>query len=486
MNVNLTPMIPELTLVGGFILLMVIDLLARRNKGTIAAIGGSIVLAIALVITLTTHDQVGEYMFGAITLDGTTTFFRVLFCLAGIISFGMMSFRFKREAEPFLLVLASTVGMFFLAGANDVITLFVALEMVSIPSYVLAGYLRKDPKSAEAALKYVLFGAVSTGIMLFGFAIMYGLSGTTRLPEMAAALQASPQTDLAHMLGVVLILAGIGYKIAMVPFHFWCPDVYEGSPTSITAYFSVAPKAAGFAALFRLMPVFITLDSVMGVTVLSILTLTSAMTMTWGNLSAIWQNSVKRLLAYSSIAHAGYILMGFAAIAAFPEGEIHDLAVASVLFYLVVYMFMNFGAFLVVDMVDRNYGGDGIKWFRGLGKNSPMPALVLAICLFSLTGIPPLAGFIGKFYLLAALVKGKMFILPLFAIANTAVSLFYYVRIVRDMFLYDPEGDVAVQGAVPPRFGALSGTLAVVTVIPTIVLGIFWNQLAQWINLKVW
>jgi NADH-quinone oxidoreductase subunit N len=235
-----------------------------------------------------------------------------------------------------------------------------------------------------------------------------------------------------------------------------------------------------------MMPVFVTLDSVMGVTVLSILTLTSAITMTWGNLSAIWQNSIKRLLAYSSIAHAGYLLMGFAAIAAYPEGELHSLAVASILFYLVVYMFMNFGAFLVVDMVDRHYGGDGIKWFRGLGKNSPMLALALAVCLFSLTGIPPLAGFIGKFYLFAALIKGKLFILPMFAIANTVVSLFYYIRIVRDMFLFDPEGDVAVKGATAPRFGVLSGTLAVVTIVPTVVLGLFWNQLAQWISLKVW
>lgn len=484
-NIDLSPLIPELTLIGGLLLLLIVDLLAKRNKGIIAAVGGSILLFILMIITLTAKEKVGSYLFGSVVQDGITVFFRLLFCLSGIISLGLMSYRFKSEGEPHLLVLSAILGMFLLAGANDIIMLFVAFELVSIPAYVLAGYGRKDLKSAEASLKYVLYGAVSSGMMLYGFSLLYGLTGTTNLPEMAARLSQTT-SSLPHMIGLILVFAGIGYKIAMVPFHFWCPDVYEGSPTAITAFFSVAPKAAGFAALLRLMPVYVTLEPTYGVTAVGMITLGSALTMTLGNLGAIWQDSVKRLLAYSSIAHAGYLLMGFAAMAAYPKGEIHDLAIEAVMFYLVVYVFMNLGAFLVVDLVERNFGSEHIKWFRGFGKSSPFPALALAVFLFSLIGLPPLAGFIGKFYLFSALVKGELFALAIIAIANTVVSLFYYVRIVRDMFLYDAESNIADQVAAGAKLRTLGGILALVTVIPTLVLGVFWGQLATWIQLKVW
>ena len=485
-NIDLSPMIPELTLVGGLLLLLIVDLLAKRNKGIIAAVGGSILLFVLMIITISAEERVGSYLFGTVIQDGITVFFRLLFCLAGIISLGLMSYRFKDEGEPHLLILSCILGMFLLAGANDIIMLFVAIEMVSIPAYVLAGYGRKDMKSAEASLKYVLYGAVSSGMMLYGFSLLYGISGATNLPEMAAKLGTVSGTSLPHVMGLVLVFAGIGYKIAMVPFHFWCPDVYEGFPTAVTAFFSVAPKAAGFAALLRLMPVYVTLEPTYGVTAVGMITIGSAMTMTLGNLGAIWQDSVKRLLAYSSIAHAGYLLMGFAVLAAYPEGEIHDLATAAVMFYLVVYVFMNLGAFLIVDLVERNFGGEHIKWFRGFGKSSPIPALALAVFLFSLIGLPPLAGFIGKFYLFSALVKGKLFALAIIAIANTVVSLFYYVRLIRDMFLYEAEGNIADQVAAGAKLKTLGGILAIVTLIPTLVLGIFWGQLANWIQLKVW
>jgi len=482
MNINLTPFLPELILAGGILVLVVLDLLVRQRRGIVTAIGGSLILLVVAIVAMNADQNAGEYLFGAAVQDGTAVFFRVLFAGATILSIAMLTFSFPNEAEPYLLMLSSVLGMMLLAGVNDVVSLFVALELVSIPSYVLAGYHRKDPKSAEAALKYVLFGALSSGLMIYGFSLLYGITGTTNIPKMVEVLTVEGWSATVLPIGLLLVLAGIGYKVALVPMHFWCPDVYEGSPTPITAFFSVTPKAAGFAAMFRLMPVF----AVMGggtatggaVTAVTLFTVVSAVTMTFGNLGAIWQTSLKRLLAYSSIAHAGYILMGFAAIAAFPAGETRDLAAMAVMFYLVVYLFMNLGAFFVVDYIERREGSDNFSVIKGWGKSHPLPALILAVFLFSLTGLPPLAGFVGKFYLLAAVVKGKLFALAIIAVLNTAISLFYYIRIVRDMFLVDKdEGVVDVQKTTP----GLAVVLGVATLVPTLILGVAFNGIAVWI-----
>lgn len=483
-SINLTPFIPELVLAGGLLVLLIVDLIIRRNRGIVTAVCSSVLLITLVFIALAGDEKVGAYLFGAVIQDGVTLFFRVFFAIATLISVGIMVASFSRESEPYILVLASVVGMFLLAGSNDLVTLFVALELVSIPSYVLAGYKRQDPRSAEASLKYVIFGAFSSGLMIYGFSFIYGLTGTTALPEIAVKLGEAGSGSAAHMTGLILILAGIGYKIAMVPMHFWCPDVYEGSPTSITAFFSVVPKAAGFAALYRLMPMIATLKPFFDLSAVGLITVASAVTMTFGNLGAIWQDSLKRLLAYSSIAHAGFILMGFAVLAAYPEGELHDLAVMAVLFYLVVYLFMNLGAFLIVELIERRLGGDSIGYFKGLGKNNPLPALALSVFLFSLTGLPPLAGFIGKFFLFAALVKAEMWALALIGIANAVVSLFYYVRIIRDMFLYDPSPGLPGVGETF-KLGKLTGALTLVTVVPTLVLGVWWGPLVEWIKLRL-
>lgn len=500
MNINLSPFIPELILAGGIILLVLLDLIVKARRGLIAAIGGSILLLIVAIAALAGEQKVGAYLFGAVVQDGVAVYFRVFFALATILSMALMARSFPNEGEPYFLTLSSALGMLLLAGANDIVTLFVALELVSIPSYVLAGYKRTDVRSAEAALKYVLFGALSSGLMVYGFSLLYGITATTNIPRMASALAAGGAFGVVPLVGLILVLAGLGYKVAMVPLHFWCPDVYEGSPTAITAFFSVTPKAAGFAALYRLMPVFAVLggaandaasaaevtSAAYAVTAVGLFTLVSAVTMTFGNLAAIWQEGLKRLLAYSSIAHAGYILMGFAAMAAFPEGETRQLAAMAVLFYLAVYMFMNLGAFFVVDIVERSEGSDKIAAIKGWGKSHPIPALALAVFLFSLTGLPPLAGFVGKFYLLAALVKGKLFALALIAIANTVVSLYYYVRIIRDMFLYEPEE--ALVGATGGSLGGsprLAVALGLATVVPTLILGVAFGSLADWIGRMV-
>jgi NADH-quinone oxidoreductase subunit N len=485
-EVNLLPFLPELIAAGGLLLLLLLNLRKNGARGSMTAVGGVILLTITAVVALRSDETVGGYLFDSVMQDGVTVFFRVFFCVATAISLGMLVFSFRADGEPFLLMLSGVIGMFLLAGANDAVTLFVALELVSIPSYVLAGYRRGDVRSAEAALKYVLFGAMSSGMLIYGLSLLYGLTGSTNILEMALRL-GGVGADTTLLVALILVLAGIGYKVAMVPLHFWCPDVYEGSPTAVTAFFSVAPKAAGFAALLRLMPVFTPLLTAYGVNALTLFMVASAVTMTFGNLGAIWQTSLKRLLAYSSIAHAGYILMGFAVLANNPPGDLYQEAVTAILFYLVAYLFMNLGAFWVVDHVERHAGSDSIAHFRGLGKTALLPALMLSVFLFSLTGIPPLAGFIGKFLLFAVLVKGKLFALVIIAALNTVVSLFYYVRVIRDMFLSDPDEQATSTAALSEaKLGVLGGALSLVTVIPTLVLGLWWGPLAEWLLLRSW
>jgi NADH-quinone oxidoreductase subunit N len=486
-QVDLGPLLPELVFAGGLLVLLILNLIVKRARGKVMAFGGVILLIGVSVLAMLGDESVGEYLFGSVVQDGVTVFFRVFFCAATALSLGLLVLSFPDDGEPFLLMLSSMLGMFLLAGSNDLVTLFVALELVSIPSYVLAGYKRNDVRSGEASLKYVMFGAMSSGLMLYGFSLLYGLTGSTSLVQISARLGGNPVNDPMLLIALVLVLAGIGYKIAMVPMHFWCPDVYEGSPTAVTAFFSVVPKAAGFAALYRLMGVFSPLMTSWGINALTLFTVASAVTMTFGNLGAIWQTSLKRLLAYSSIAHAGYILMGFAVLASNPPMDVAALATQAIMFYLAVYLFMNFGAFLIVDLIERHRGGDTIGYFRGLGRSNTVPALLLAVFLFSLTGIPPLAGFTGKFLLFAALVKGRLWALAIIGIANTVISLYYYVKVIRDMFLFEPMPEVADDLPTPRiKLKGLLVTLSVLAIVPTLFLGLYWGPLAEWISLKTW
>lgn len=485
LSVDLRPFVPELVLTGGILLLLISNLLVRRQRGIVMAIGGVLLLAVTAILAICADETVGAYLFNSVVQDGVTIFFRVFFCVATAFSLGLLVFSFRDDGEPYLLVLSGVLGMFLLAGSNDVVTLFVALELVSIPSYVLAGYKRHDLRSAEASLKYMLYGAMSSGFLVFGLSYLYGLTGSTNIADMTMRLATVGDQQNALLVALVLVTAGIGYKIAMVPLHFWCPDVYEGSPTAITAFFSVVPKAAGFAALYRLMPVYMPLSTSFGMNAELLLTAAAAVTMTFGNLGAIWQTSLKRLLAYSSIAHAGYILMGFAAMASNPSMDVTQKAVLGILFYLVTYLFMNLGAFFIVDLVERHRGGESINYFKGLGKTAIIPALLLTVFLFSLTGLPPLAGFTGKFLLFAALVNGKLWALAIIGIANTVVSLYYYVRIIRDMFIAEPDPECGLEPA-PIKLDRLGIVISLGTLIPTLTLGLWWGPLAEWIRLRIW
>lgn len=378
-------------------------------------------------------------------------------------------------SECIVLVLAVTMGMMLLVASTDLLMIYLAFETMGILSYLLVGIRARDERSGEAALKYVLYGAFTSGTMLFGFSLLFGLAGSTDLLEISqqvALASQQPQDRLLLIVAILFFLAGLLFKTASFPFHFWCPDVYEGAPTPITAFLSVGPKAAGFALFIRLFyPLFApgheadVYEAISGLNWPLILALVSAITMTLGNLAAIHQNNLKRLLAYSSIAHAGYLLMGVVSLS--------DLGLRSVVFYLVVYLFMNLGAFAVVTMVASAGGSEEIDSYRGLGVRAPYVCVAMAIFLFSLIGLPPFAGFVGKVYLFAAVIYQKIYWLAVVAALNTVISLYYYLRIVRAMFLEKPTEAVQIQ--IP----LISQAILLALLVPTLGLGIYWQPLAR-------
>jgi NADH-quinone oxidoreductase subunit N len=333
----------------------------------------------------------------------------------------------------------------------------------------LTGYLRRNRRSGEAALKYLIYGGVASGTMIYGMSWLYGAAGSLDYLQINAALVRGDVNPLVVFVALVLIISGFGYKVASVPFHMWAPDVYQGAPIPVTAFLSVGSKAAGFAILMRLF--YPGLSQAVeggdwrflaGVDWPQLMLVVCMVTMTLGNLAALSQTNVKRLLAYSSIAHAGYVLMGFVIL--------NDDGLRAMLFYLVTYYLMNLGAFLVVMVVVNSTGREDVDGFRGLAwRGGAVPAVAMAVFLFSLAGIPPFAGFIGKFYLFAAVVKERFYLLALVGLLNSLVSLYYYARVVRTMFLDMPQGD---EGAV--ILDAHNAFLLWFLAVPTLVLGLYW------------
>ena len=397
-----------------------------------------------------------------------------------IISRYSNEFKGYHTGEYYALLCIMVFGMFLMASAIDLITVYLSIEVVSLMSFILAGYLKNNPRSNEASLKYVIYGAFSSGIMLYGLSIIFGLTGTTKffaIRDAITTLDAS--SSLALTLSTVFVLAGFGYKISAVPFHFWTPDVYEGSPTPITAYLSVAPKAAGFALMIRFFnQVFIDGDSLNTIGWYAdvsfawpeLLGVISVVTMTLGNLVAIQQNSVKRMLAYSSIAHAGYMLMAFPTVSS--EG------VFAVMIYLVMYLFMNLGAFFVLIYVSQKEGGENFEHFSGLGWRMPMVGIVMTVFMFSLTGLPPTVGFIGKFYLFVAVINAgsSFYWIAFFGAINTVVSLYYYMRVVKTMYLDgEPSDEIVV-----PSFSTTA--IFLVLAVPSVFFGIYWTPILNWVK----
>ena len=397
---------------------------ARRCSGMIAAAGLLVLIAASFLL-----PPAGAIAGGAFVQDGLARFAKRLFLVSTFIgvlaSLSLAAEVFSRRAtEYYLLMLSSLLGMMVLASARDLILLFLAFELMSIPLYVLSGFLKREPEAIEAALKFFLVGTVSSAVMAYGLSFVYGIAGTTSLPGVARALESEPPL---LVFGMLAVLAGFGFKIAAFPFHMWVPDTYEAASTPFVAWLSVAPKAAGFVAIFR-----VYLEGVGDRATLWLPAAAglAAVTIVGGNLMALPQQNVKRLLAYSGIAHIGYMLVGFAAVSA--------SGTAMVLFYLVVYVFGNMGAFLVVEAVARSEGSEHLGAFRGLAQRSPLLALAMLLFLLSLGGIPFVAGFWAKLYVLWAAAQSGLYWLVLLGALLTVVALFYYLVIARRMYVDAP------------------------------------------------
>jgi len=423
---------PELGLVAAALVAMFVHLFSRRNGPRRAGLVAQLGLLAALVL-LTWQSQVrGDAFSGTLTFDPFAFFLKIVFLLAGAMAV-TLAFRFYdrlhgESGETYYLLLLAIVGMMFTVSAVDLITFYVSFELFAIVSYLLAGIFKPERRSAEAGLKYFVLGVLSSGIMLLGMALIYGLTGETLLVRIAAKL---PEVDIhLSMLAGLIFFCGLFFKVAAVPFHMWTPDVYEGAPTPLVAFLSTAPKTAAFAVMMRVLFMVFPASQPRWTVIFSLI---AAATMCWGNLAALGQRNLKRMMAYSSIAHAGYMLIGLAAFG--PQGGM------AVLFYLFIYLFMNTAAFALPLLVQRRDGfGEEVGDLAGFAGRAPLSAAGIVILLLSLTGIPPTAGFIGKYYLFSAAVNRGLYWLVVLGALNSVISLFYYFRIGRAMFM-EPGGE---------------------------------------------
>ncbi len=400
----------------------------RRNAGWLTA-GGLFAVLVISVLVGRPGDPTSTFG-SSIRFDWLGFFFKMLFIFgAGITALLLMDHeKVGRRGEAYMLLLASTIGMCLMASAADLITLYLAIETTSIPLYVLAGFMLTDEHSTEAGFKYLLFGAMTSAIMLYGFSLLYGFTGTTNLYALADAFK-SGQLAAPVMFGlIVLIVVGLGFKVSVVPFHFWAPDVYEGAPTPVSGFLSTASKAAGFAVIARL---FLVVFHDVAVDWAAVFAILSAVTMTVGNLLALPQKNLKRMLAYSSIAHAGYAMIGIVAVS--------KLGITSVVFYLLAYIVTNLAAFGIVMTVGRVTGSDEYDAYRGLSRRSPWLALVMLAAFLSLAGMPPFGGFIAKVLVFAAGIQANYIWLVVIGILNSIVGLYYYLNVLKYVYLFRME-----------------------------------------------
>ncbi len=434
-QLNSGVILPEVVVIGTLLLVLLIDLAAGRSATPVLpyiAIGGLGTALYALYLQWGAVETVS--FLGSFDGDALSVLFRGIIVLSALVTI-LMSIRYVEQTGTSLvefmgILLTATLGGMFLSGANELVMIFISLETLSISSYLMTGYTKRDPRSNEAALKYLLIGAASSAVFLYGISLLYGLSGgATQLNEIAAALAASSTAQpLGVLIALVFVIAGIAFKISAVPFHQWTPDVYEGSPTPVVAFLSVGSKAAGFALAIRLLlnvfPVYSDQWHLV-FTVLAILSLVL------GNVVALTQTSMKRLLAYSSIAQAGFVMIGLLAVT--------ETGYASMLFYLFVYLFMNLGGFICVILFTIRTGTDQISEYSGLYQKDPLLTLGLSIFLLSLGGIPPLAGFFGKIYLFWAGWQAGLYTLVLIGLLTSVVSIYYYIRVVKMMVVKEPQ-----------------------------------------------
>ncbi len=435
-DINWSLLMPQLVIVSTLLIVLVFDMIdsiSKKTLGWMTIVGAVIALwaSINLLQAGTDQTQFND-MF---RVDSYSLFFNIIFLvstiLVALISISYLGKEDKKQGPYYLLILLATLGMMLMAAGNELIIIFLGLELMSLSLYVLAGYFRESPASSEAGMKYLLLGAFASAFFLYGIALIYGAAGTTSIPGIAEKLTTESQSPLL-LAGTFLLIVGFGFKVAIVPFHQWAPDVYEGAPTTIAAFISAGPKAAGFAAFIRIfMEALPDIQSEWT----GVIVLLAMLTMTVGNVIAIAQTNIKRMLAYSSIAHAGYVMIGLAA--ANPDGK------SSAMVYLLVYCVMNIGAFGAVILAKTADGESlTISDYAGLGFRKPLLGIFMMLMLLSLAGFPPTAGFVGKFYLFKSAIGAELYLLVIVGAINTAISAFYYLRVVVTMYMREPEEEL--------------------------------------------
>jgi len=442
---------PYLVIVCGALLVMLTDAFVKTMKKDNLSYLTLFVLVLAVVVQILTNDRQQVLLSGMMVTNQFTAFFNYLFYGIGVMTTIFATGIYDREGryrpEFYPLILLTILGMMMLVACNDLLTLFLGLETMSLSTYVLAGGVRGNIRSSEAGFKYLIMGGFSSAFLLMGMALTYGFAGGTGFGEIAAALK-GPQPDITLItVGSALMLIGFSFKIALVPFHMWTPDVYEGAPSYITGFMATAIKAAGFGVLLRYAML---MGHELGANWFGLLSVLAVLTMSMGNLVALVQTNIKRMLAWSSIAHAGYLMLGVLtylspdsgdSMMAMRTNELQSIAGPAILFYLVGYSLMNLAAFGIVGVLGRQLGeeGDQISRYAGLGRKRPLAAITLTIALFSLAGIPPMVGFMAKFYLFQALVQAGLIPLAIWGVINSLVSVFYYLRVTVKMYMSEPE-----------------------------------------------
>lgn len=450
-------------LLGLFVLLLGLALPAR-GKAIVNRFAMLGMLAILLYAVMN-FSQSSSLFNGVYQIDIFGNYFKLLFLTAGLLVMlmaGRYISRFEEKSSEFYgLMIFATLGMMLMVSAGEFITLYIGLELMTISFYILTAYLLNDKLSAEAGLKYLILGALSSAILLFGISLLYALTGTTVFTEIAALLSMQP----ALVAGVAMIIAGFAFKVSVIPFHMWTPDIYQGAPIPVTTYLSVGSKAAGFAALLRVFMIAVDSAELVFIDWSIFLAALAALTMIIGNLIALAQTDIKRLLAYSSIAQAGYIMVGVVAA--------NSYGLKGVLFYAMIYVFANIGAFAVATVVELDTGKTGIAAFAGLSKRSPMLAAIMTICMLSLAGIPPMAGFAGKFYLFAGAIQEGYLWLALIGLVMSMVSVYYYLGVSKTMYIGGNENEA------PVLIGAGSTIALWVCVLATILFGCYPGPLSE-------
>ncbi len=481
--VSLSKFLPEVTVIATLLICIILEIIFRKKSPVVSAVAIIGLLVTAYFVYLQTGKQ--EILFsGMIVIDPYSVYFKFLFILSSI--FVILFFDLSKEIgssthsnEFTVLILSLVLGAFLMASSVNMLMMYLSLELASLTSYILAGYTKKFKRSSEAAMKYVVYGAASSGVMLYGMTLLYGFTGSMNIYEVSMFLSSASFSNPFIIVVLVMIAAGMGYKISSVPFHFWTPDVYEGSPTPVTAFLAVTSSAAGFALIGRFFITtfassFTTINGfyqvINGINWQEILIVLSVASMIVGNFVAIWQKSMRRLLGYSSIAQAGYMLAGLVVA--------NQLGITALLIYLAAYLFMNLGAFFTTMMIVNRIDSDNIDDMKGLAYRSPVVCTAMALFMLALAGIPATVGFIGKFYLVVSLLQpgtGLLW-LALVLMLNSVVSLFFYFKVVKKMFLEKPDEENNSK----IEFGFSYNIVLLLLAVPTVLFGLYFTPLVKW------